>query len=65
MLMVPGAAFLHTFWMARAIERVGAMGGIVVAVFDEGNGRGEINYPNQFRWLTDRFADKPIMDACA
>lgn len=57
--------FLDTSWTARAIERACAMGGAVVAVFDADKGHGEINYEDQFRWLTDRFAERPVTGACA
>ncbi|HEX2285029.1 MAG TPA: lipase family protein [Mycobacterium sp.] len=57
--------FFDTSWTVDAIERACAMGGAVVAVFEEDKGHGEINYTDQFQWLDDRFAGKPVMDACA
>jgi hypothetical protein len=57
--------FIDASWTAGAIERACARGGPVVAVFEENKGHGEIDYQDQFQWLTDRFADKPVANACA
>jgi hypothetical protein len=38
----------------------------VVVQFEKDKKHGEINYTDQFQWLTDRFAGKPVTDdACA
>jgi hypothetical protein len=57
--------FIDASWTAGAIKRACALGGPVVTVFEQDKGHGEINYKDQFQWLNDRFADKPVMNACA
>ena len=57
--------FIDASWTAGAIRRACAMGGRVVAVFEKDKGHGEINYKDQFQWLNDRFAGKPVAGACA
>jgi hypothetical protein len=57
--------YIDASWTAGAIERACALGRPVVAVFEEKKGHGETNYQDQFQWLTDRFADKPVANACA
>jgi hypothetical protein len=57
--------YFDASWTAGAIERACALGGTVVAVFDKDKGHGEVNYVDQFSWLTDRFAGKPLANACA
>jgi hypothetical protein len=37
----------------------------VAVVFERDKGHGEINYNDQFNWLTDRFAEGPVTNACA
>jgi hypothetical protein len=56
---------LDARWTADAVKRACALGGTVVAVFENDKGHGEVDYVDQFSWLTDRFAAKPVTDACA
>jgi pimeloyl-ACP methyl ester carboxylesterase len=56
--------FIDAAWTAGAIQRACAMGGPLVAVFEKEKGHGETNYTDQSQWLTDRFAGKPVTDAC-
>jgi hypothetical protein len=57
--------YLDTSWTAVPIERSCAMGGLVVTVFKKDKGHGAVDYIDQFNWLADRFAGKPVTDACA
>jgi alpha-beta hydrolase superfamily lysophospholipase len=57
--------FIDPSWTADAVRRVCALGGTVAVVFERDKGHGEINYNDQFNWLTDRFADRPVTNACA
>lgn len=57
--------FIDASWTANAITRACSLGGTVAVVFEPSKGHGEINYDDQFNWLTDRFAERPVVDACA
>ena len=57
--------FIDPSWTADAVRRVCSLGGTVEVVFERDKGHGEINYSDQFNWLTDRFADRPVTNACA
>jgi hypothetical protein len=57
--------YIDASWTAGAIKRACALGGPVVAVFEENKGHVEINYQDQLHWLTDCFAQKPVANACA
>jgi hypothetical protein len=57
--------FIDASWTAGAIKRACALGGHVVAQFEQDKGHVETDYQDQFHWLTDRFADKPVTNACA
>lgn len=57
--------FIDASWTAGAIKRACALGGHVVAQFEQDKGHVETDYQDQFQWLTDRFADKPVTNACA
>ena len=57
--------FIDPSWTADAISRACSLGGTVAVVFERDKGHGEINYTDQFDWLTDRFADGPVTNACA
>ena len=56
--------FIDPSWTANAVRRVCSLGGTVTVVFDRDKGHGEVNYSDQFNWLTDRFADRPVTNAC-
>jgi hypothetical protein len=57
--------FFEPSWTEGPIERSCALGGVVVAVFAKDKGHGEVDYIDQFIWLSDRFAGKPVTDPCA
>ena len=57
--------FIDPSWTADAVRRVCALGGTVAVAFERDKGHGEINYNDQFNWLTDRFADIPVANTCA
>jgi pimeloyl-ACP methyl ester carboxylesterase len=57
--------YIDASWTTDAVKRACALGGTVVAVFEKKKGHGEVDYVDQFAWLTDRFAGKPVADACA
>lgn len=57
--------FLDAPWTASAIKRACALGGVVVAQFEQAKGHGEPDYIDQFNWLSDRFAGRPVTNGCA
>lgn len=57
--------FIDASWTADAIARACSLGGTVTVVFEPGKGHGQINYDDQFNWLTARFAERPVADVCA
>jgi pimeloyl-ACP methyl ester carboxylesterase len=57
--------FIDAAATADAIRRECVLGGTVAVVFEPEKGHGEINYDDQFNWLTDRFAERPVANACA
>jgi hypothetical protein len=52
-------------WITGAIKRACALGGTVTVQFEKNKGHGEINYSDQWQWLTDRFAGRPVTNDCA
>ena len=57
--------FIDSPWTAGAVRRACGLGGTVAVVFEPGKGHGDINYVDQFNWLTDRFAGRAVTHACA
>jgi hypothetical protein len=57
--------YIDASWTAGAIERACALGGVVVAQFEKDKGHVEVNYIDQFNWLSDRFAGRPVTNGCA
>ncbi len=56
--------FIDAAWTADAITRACALGSAVVTQFDKDKGHVEVNYVDQFMWLSDRFSGKPLTNAC-
>jgi alpha-beta hydrolase superfamily lysophospholipase len=57
--------FFDPPWTAEAIERACALGGVVVAQFEKDKGHVQVDYVDQFNWLSDRFAGRPVTNGCA
>ena len=57
--------YIDAKWTADAIQRACAMGGTVVWQFQADKGHSEANYVDQLQWLADRFAGKPVNNACS
>lgn len=51
-------------WTRAAIERACAMGGSVTVQFEPDKGHANVDLATQVRWLTDRFAGRPVRNDC-
>jgi pimeloyl-ACP methyl ester carboxylesterase len=57
--------YIDAEWTTAAIQRACAMGGTVARTFEQDKGHGEVDWTEQFKWVVERFADKPVISDCA
>lgn len=56
--------FIDVDWTTAALQRACAMGGTVVRRLEPGKGHGGVDVTDQYAWLEDRFAEKPVAGDC-
>ncbi|MCT7660899.1 lipase family protein [Mycobacterium deserti] len=57
--------FIDADWTTAAIGRACALGGTVASRLEPGKGHGGVDVTDQYAWLQDRFAGKPVSSGCA
>lgn len=56
--------YIDAEWTTAAIHRACGLGGTLVWTFEQDKGHGEVDWTDEFKWIAERFADKPVTNDC-